>query len=161
MESDYVWLWKLDCLPRISARGKQCIIHRWITKKSRAPSREHATFGQPKPANVLWMTLCTELNLTFFRKLIKYFMYFRMKFTLFFRFFDSWYIIKYLLTETSGKQYVSWTISCDNFGVRTYCRWEIASRWMSLVYHTYLCFSIITHPNNSEKPLTISLYDDT
>ena len=28
-----------------------------------------------------------------------------MKFTLFFRFFDSWYIMKYLLTETSGKQY--------------------------------------------------------
>ena len=25
-----------------------------------------------------------------------------MKFALFFRFFDSWYIIKYLLTETSG-----------------------------------------------------------
>ena len=29
-----------------------------------------------------------------------------MKFALFFRFFDSWYIIKYLLTETSGKQYM-------------------------------------------------------
>ena len=26
-------------------------------------------------------------------------MYFRMRFALFFRFFDSWYIIKYLLTE--------------------------------------------------------------
>ena len=33
-------------------------------------------------------------------------MYFRMKFALFFRFFDSWYIIKYLLTDTSGKQYI-------------------------------------------------------
>ena len=29
----------------------------------------------------------------FFRKLIKYFVYFRMKFALFFRFFDDWYII--------------------------------------------------------------------
>ena len=37
-------------------------------------------------------------------------MYFRMKFALFFRFFDSWFIIKYLLTETSGKQYVLWTV---------------------------------------------------
>ena len=33
-------------------------------------------------------------------------MYFRMKFVLFFRFFDSCYIIKYLLTETSGKHAV-------------------------------------------------------
>ena len=33
-------------------------------------------------------------------------MYSRMKFALFFRSFDSWYIIKFLLTETSGKQYV-------------------------------------------------------
>ena len=41
-------------------------------------------------------------------------MYFRMKFALFFRFFDSWYIIKYLLTETSGKQYVLWTL--DSLG---------------------------------------------
>ena len=46
--------------------------------------------------------LYTELNLTFFRELIKYFKYFRMKFALFFRFFDSWYIIKYVLTETEG-----------------------------------------------------------
>ena len=43
----------------------------------------------------------TVLNLTFFRKLIKYFEHFCMKFALFFRFNDSWYIIKYLLTETS------------------------------------------------------------
>ena len=48
----------------------------------------------------------------FFRKLIKYFMYFRMKFALFFRFLHSWYIIKYLLTETLGKQYVLWTLDC-------------------------------------------------
>ena len=39
-------------------------------------------------------------------------MYFRTKSALFFRFFDSWYIIKYLLTETSGKQYVLWTLDC-------------------------------------------------
>ena len=38
----------------------------------------------------------------------------RMKFALSFRFFDSWYIIKYLLTETSGKQYVLWNI--DSLG---------------------------------------------
>ena len=36
---------------------------------------------------------------------MKYFKYFCIKFALSFRFFDSWYIIKYLLTETSGKQY--------------------------------------------------------
>ena len=36
-----------------------------------------------------------------------------MKFDLSFRFFDSWYIIKYLLTETSGKQYVLWTSTVD------------------------------------------------
>ena len=40
-------------------------------------------------------------------------MYFRMKFALFFRFFDSWYILmKYLLTETLRKQYVLWTRDC-------------------------------------------------
>ena len=61
------------------------------------------------------MTSCIELNLTFFRKLIEYFTYSRMKFALFFRFFDSWYIIKYLLTETSGKQYVLWTLDCRCF----------------------------------------------
>ena len=38
-----------------------------------------------------------------------------MKFPLFFRFFDFWYIIKYLLTETSGKQYVLWTLDCRCF----------------------------------------------
>ena len=37
-------------------------------------------------------------------------MYFRMKFALFLHFFDSWFIIKYLLTETSGKQYVLLTV---------------------------------------------------
>ena len=42
-------------------------------------------------------------------------MYFCMKFALFFRFFDSCYIIKYLLTETSGKQYVFWTLDCQCF----------------------------------------------
>ena len=42
-------------------------------------------------------------------------MYFRMKFALFFRFFDSWYIIKYLFTEISGKQYVLWTRDCRCF----------------------------------------------
>ena len=44
-------------------------------------------------------------------------MYFRMKFALFFRFFDSWYIMKYLMTETSGEQYVLWTL------------WNIDSLW--------------------------------
>ena len=38
-----------------------------------------------------------------------------MMFALFFRFFDSWYIIKYLLTETSGKQYVLWILDCRYF----------------------------------------------
>ena len=38
------------------------------------------------------------------RFILKYFKYFWKKFALFFRFFDSWYIIKYLLTETSGKK---------------------------------------------------------
>ena len=36
---------------------------------------------------------------------------------IFFRFFDSWYIIKYLLTETSGKQYVLWTLDCRCFNI--------------------------------------------
>ena len=56
-----VRLTKLDCLLRISARGRQCITHWWITKKIKFK--------------------------VFFSKLIKYFMYFRMKFTVFFRFF--------------------------------------------------------------------------
>ena len=42
-------------------------------------------------------------------------MYFHMKFAFFFLFFDPWYIIKYLLTETSGKQYVLWTLDSQCF----------------------------------------------
>ena len=87
-------------------------------KKSRAPSREHATFGPPKAANVFLNSNkinFTALNLPFSTKLIKYFKYFCIKFALSFRFFDSWYIIKYLLTETSGKQYVLWTLDCRCF----------------------------------------------
>jgi hypothetical protein len=41
----HVRVTKLDCLSRNSARGKQYVIDRRITKKSRAPSREDATFG--------------------------------------------------------------------------------------------------------------------
>ena len=40
--------------PRIGGRGRQCIIHRWITKKSCAPSREHAKGKQC----VLWTLDC-------------------------------------------------------------------------------------------------------
>ena len=51
-------------------------------------------------------------------------MYFRTKLALFFRFFDSWYIIKYLLTETSGKQHVLWTLDGRRSRVH---RWTIDS----------------------------------
>ena len=66
----------------------------------------------------------------FFRKLIKYFMYFRMKFALFFRFFDSWYIIKYLLTEPS----VLWTLDR-----RYFPRLRLWKHQQSRVHKTY-CF---------------------
>ena len=66
----------------------------------------------------------------FFRKLIKYFMYFRMKFALLFRFFDSWYIIKYLLTETS----VLWTLDR-----RYFPRLRLWKHRQSRVHKTY-CF---------------------
>ena len=75
-----------------------------------------------------------SINLTFFRKLIKYFMYFRMKFALFFRFFDSWYIIKYLLTEISGRQYVLWTLDS-----RCFPRLHLGKHRPSRVHKTY-CF---------------------
>ena len=61
-------------------------------------------------------------------------MYFRMKFALFFRLFDSWYIIKYLLTETSGKQYVLWTLDC-----RCFPRLRLGKHRQSRVHKTY-CF---------------------
>ena len=80
------------------------------------------------------MTFCTELNLKFFRKFIKYFMYFRTKFALFFRFFDSWYIIEYLLTETSGKQYVLWALDC-----RCFPRLRLGQHRQSRVHKAY-CF---------------------
>ena len=32
-----------------------------------------------------------------------------------FRFFVSWYTMKYLLIETSGKQYILWTLDCRCF----------------------------------------------
>ena len=54
------------------------------------------------PTVVQLKALCTEINLAFSRKLVKYFLHFRMKFALSFDLFDSWYIIKYLLTETLG-----------------------------------------------------------
>ena len=106
-------------------------------KKSRAPSREHATFGQTKTANVFLNSNCiyfTALNLPFFTKLIKYFEYFYIKFALSFRFFDSWYIMKYLLTETSGKQYVLWTLDC-----RCFPRLRLGKHRQSRVHKTY-CF---------------------
>ena len=61
-------------------------------------------------------------------------MYFRTKFAQFFRFFDSWYIIKYLLTETSGKQYVLWTLDC-----RCFPRLRLGKHRQSRVHKTY-CF---------------------
>ena len=106
-------------------------------EKSRAPSREHATFGPPKAANVFLNSNkinFTALNLPFSTKLIKYFKYFCIKFALSFRFFDSWYIIKYLLTETSGKQYVLWTLDC-----RCFPRLRLGKHRQSRVHKTY-CF---------------------
>ena len=47
-----------------------------------------------------------RIKFNVFYKINKIFYVFRMKFALFLRLFDSWYIIKYLLTETSEKQYV-------------------------------------------------------
>ena len=73
-------------------------------------------------------------RIKFFRKLIKYFMYFRTKFALFFRFFDSWYIIKYLLTEALGKQYVLWALDC-----RCFPRLRLGKHRQSRVHKTY-CF---------------------
>ena len=46
---------------------------------------------------------------------------FSYEFALFFRFFDSWYIIKYLLTETSVKQYALWTLVDQPRVHKTYC----------------------------------------
>ena len=61
-------------------------------------------------------------------------MYFRVKFALYFRFIDSWYIIKYLLTETSGKQYVLWTLDC-----RCFPRLRLGKHRQSRVHKAY-CF---------------------
>ena len=95
------------------------------------------------------MTFCAGLNLKFFRKLIKYFMYFRTEFALFFRFFDSWHIIKYLLTETSGKQFVLWTLDCRCFDEhrqsrihKTYC--FPPSQSISVNYSPVVC-SVSSH----------------
>ena len=44
-------------------------------------------------------------------------MYYRMKFAIFFRFVDSWCVIKYLLTETPGKQYVLWTLGFTSVNI--------------------------------------------
>ena len=108
-------LTKLDCLPHISARGRQCIIHRWITKKITwaVTGTRNLWTAENRECFVNDIVYSIKFNgfYTGF-KLIKYFIHFRMKFALFFRFFDSWYIIKYLLTETSGKQYVLWTRDC-------------------------------------------------
>ena len=40
-------------------------------------------------------------------------MHFRMKYAVFFRFFDDWHIMNNLLTETSGKQDVLWPSNVD------------------------------------------------
>ena len=48
--------------------------------------------------------------------------------------FDTQYIIKYLLTETSGKQYVLWTLDC-----RCFPRLRLGKHRQSLVHKTY-CF---------------------
>ena len=60
--------WRNQTFSLASAReGDNALFTGDKQKKSRAPSREHTVFGQPKTANVLWITLCTESNLTFFR----------------------------------------------------------------------------------------------
>ena len=48
--------------------------------------------------------------------------------------FDTQYIIKYLLTETSGKQYVLWILDC-----RCFPRLRLGKHRQSLVHKTY-CF---------------------
>ena len=111
----HVRLTKSNCLPRISVRGRQCIIHRWITKKIMCAitwTRDLWTAGENCECFELKIDLFYPIKFNVFLKINKIFQVFCTKFALFLRFFDSWYIIKYLLTETSGKQYVLWTLDC-------------------------------------------------
>ena len=65
-------------------------------------------------------------------------MYFRMKLALSFRFFDSWYKIKYLLTETSEKRYVLCTLDCRCFPRLRLGKHRGEAEGNSLiVYHTF------------------------
>ena len=58
---------------------------------------------------------CTGLNLTVFTKSNKNFHVFSYEVRLFFVSLTLGIIIKYLLTETSGKQYVLWILDCRCF----------------------------------------------
>ena len=119
----HVRLTKLDCLPRISARGRQCIIHRWINKKkSRAPSRGHATFGQ-------------KINKIFH------------VFSLYFSFL--WLLVYnkiLILTETSGKQYVLWAHKTYGFprsqSISVKCLTQV------LIYTLVLCCIVSSFPRS-------------
>ena len=54
-------------------------------KKITFAIKKHATFGQPKLSECFVNDIVYRVRFNvFFRKLIKYFMYFRMKFALFF-----------------------------------------------------------------------------
>ena len=106
----HVRLTKLDCLPRISARGKQCIIHRVNNKKYHV--RHH---GNTRSLDSSVNDIVYSIKFNVFQKINKIFHVFSYEVRFVFSFFDYWYIIKYLLTETPGKQYVLWTLNCRCF----------------------------------------------
>ena len=95
-----------------------------------------------------------RMKFNVFYKINKIFHEFSYEVRFIFRFFDSWYIIKYLLTETSGKQYVLWTLDC-----RCFSRLRLGKHRQSWVHKTY-CFprsqSIsVNYPRTKCRNLTI------
>ena len=68
-----------------------------------------------------------KIRFNVFWKINKIFHVFSYKF--FFFLFDSWYIMKYLLIETSWKQYVLWTLQWTENNWNATCR-QTCNAWM-------------------------------
>ena len=108
--------------------------HQWITKKITCAITGTRDLWTDENRKCFVNDIVYSIKFNVFQKIGKIFHVLSYE-VLFFRFFDSWYIIKYLLTETSGKQYVLYTaLDC-----RCFPRLRLGKHRQSRVHKTY-CF---------------------
>ena len=132
-------LTKLNCLPRISARGRQCIMHRWITKKITCAITGTRDLWTAENRECFVKDL-VYIKFNVFQKINKIFHVFSYEFRFIFSFL--WLLVynKYLLAETSGKQYVCGPSTVDvSLGFNSGNIDSLGKHRQSRVHKTY-CF---------------------